>query len=62
MFRKTFIYKRLNVTKGTITEHTCHAHDLLSLLQKLNQWNKESAEKIAGIRWIYWTKEKYDAK
>jgi len=57
MFGKTFSYKRLHVSTGTITEHTCHAKDLLEFLKQLNKWNTESAEKIAGIRWIYWTED-----
>lgn len=62
MFGKTFTYRRLNVSKGEITDHTVHAHNLLDFLYKLNKWNAESGEKIAGIRWIYWTKEKYGAE
>lgn len=57
MFGKSYSYKRLNVTKGEITNHTCHAKDLLEFLKQLNKWNTESAEKIAGIRWIYWTED-----
>lgn len=49
MFGKTFIYKRLNVKTGEITEHTCHAHGLLVVLKQLNEWNKMSPK-----TWNYW--------
>jgi len=58
MFGKTFIYKRLDTTKGGVTEHTCHAHDFLHFLEQLNNWNRASATNTSGkFWWIYWTEE-----
>jgi len=58
MFGKYYVYKRLNVTKGEITNHTCHAKDLLEFLIVLNKWNTESSTKRSRTKlWVYWTEE-----
>jgi hypothetical protein len=49
MFGKSYIYKRLNVSTGEITEHTFHTHDLLGAFKQLNEWNK-----MAPKRWNFW--------
>lgn len=49
MFGKSYIYKRLNVSTGKITEHSFREHDLLGALKQLNEWNKMSPK-----TWNYW--------
>ena len=58
MFGKYYVYKRLNVTKGEITNHTCHAKDLLEFLKQLNKWNTESSTQRSKTKlWVYWTED-----